>query len=48
MKQLIKISLFAAIALMLIAPSAIAATEPQIIVLTQTPCQFIESEKVLL
>ncbi len=48
MKQLIKTFLFAAIAFSFIAPAAIAETDPQVIELTQTPCQFIESEKELL
>ena len=48
MKSLIKIALFAAIAFSFTAPSAIADSEPQVIVLTQTPCQFIETEKEML
>ena len=48
MKQSFKISLLAAIVFSFTASSAIAATDPQIITLTQTPCQFVETEKELL
>ena len=48
MKQLIKTALFAIVSLMLTTPAATVAAEPQVIELTQTPCQFIETEKELL
>jgi hypothetical protein len=48
MKQLIKTILIAAIAFSFTTSAAIAETGPQVIKLTQTPCQFIESEKEML
>lgn len=48
MKRIIKPILFAAIAFSFTVPAAIADTDPQVIVLTQTPCQFIETERELL
>jgi len=48
MKQIIKAFLSAAIAFSFTATPAVAKTGPQVIKLTQTPCQFIESEKELL
>ncbi|MFQ5431886.1 MAG: hypothetical protein ACE5EN_05215 [Nitrospinota bacterium] len=48
MKRIIKPILFVAIAFSFTVPAAIADTDPQVIVLTQTPCQFIETERELL
>jgi len=48
MKQITKAFLSAAIAFSFAATPAVAKTGPQVINLTQTPCQFIESEKELL
>ena len=48
MKQLIKTFLIATIAFSFTTSAAIAESDPQVIVLTQTPCQFVETEKELL